>query len=139
MAFKPNQNGSQVCALNYQTMLALTVFSLSTPKKKKGCMKMGTFYSDIALYVLWHLIIDTQQIFDEQRKEEANIARRGNERLNLNYTQAALNKHCKLRANLFQRLFITHVMTHSHSSSQGVQNPGVTLLLCACMPHILSI
>lgn len=78
---------------------------------------MGTFYSDIALYVLWHLIIDTQQIFDEQRKEEANIARRGNERLNLNYTQAALNKHCKLRANLFQRLFITHVMTHLHSSS----------------------
>ena len=84
-------------------MLALTVFSLSTPKKKKGRMKMGTFYSDIAL-VLWHIIIDTQQIFDEQIKEEANIARRGNERLNLNYTQAALNKHCKLRANLPQQL-----------------------------------
>ena len=30
-------------------------------------MKMGTFYSDIAL-VLWHIIIDTQQIFDEQIK-----------------------------------------------------------------------
>lgn len=83
-------------------MLALTVASLSTPKKKKkDCMKMGTFYSDRAL-VLWHTIIDTQQIFDEQIKEEANIARRENECLNMNYTQAALNKHCKLRAYLFQ-------------------------------------
>lgn len=63
-------------------------------------MKMGTFNSDIAL-VLWHIIIDTQQIFDEQMKEEANVARRENEHLNMNYTQAALNKHCRLRAYLF--------------------------------------
>ena len=46
-------------------------------------------------------ICSTQQIFDEQMKEEANVARRENEHLNMNYTQAALNKHCRLRAYLF--------------------------------------
>lgn len=53
-------------------------------------MKTGTFYSDISL-AFWHVIIDTQQIFDEQIKEDANIARRENGSLNMYYTQAALN------------------------------------------------
>lgn len=51
---------------------------------------MGTLYNDIFL-ALWSLIIDIQQIFDEQLKEEGDLARRGNGSLNMYYIQSALN------------------------------------------------